>query len=294
MSLHAWIALAALVPTIVLVGLCNTVGYHRLLTHRSFKTRGWVRNTLTFLSAQYSGSPMAWVGAHRVHHAVSDREGDPHTPLHGFWFAHCGWLCGTRNPVLCFLFALSGFGLQARFLIVDVRRLLGKVKPTWRTLTRDLEKERFMRFLDVPLVLVASFAIQVACAWLIGGWWGIVWLWFVHWFLNNFTWIVNSACHWPTLGEHPHDTRDQSRNVRWLALITHGESNHNAHHRHQRCAHHGIDGGPDLSWHVIRGLAALGLASDVEGPPRERAPAKAAASPASLNAPVPVAIEEQV
>src|SRR6476659_2082096 len=110
MSTGGVIALVALYPVIVVVGLSNTVGYHRLLTHHSFKTPGWLRNTITFLSAQYSGSPMAWVGAHRVHHTVSDTDGDPHTPRKGFWYAHCGWLCGTRDPILCALFALSGVG----------------------------------------------------------------------------------------------------------------------------------------------------------------------------------------
>jgi fatty-acid desaturase len=265
------IAIVALYPVIVVVGLSNTVGYHRLLTHGSFKTPRWLRYSITFVCAQYSGSPMAWVGAHRVHHTISDTDGDPHTPVKGLWSAHCGWLCGTRNPIACALFALSGFGLQVRFLVVDVRRLFGRVKPTWRTMTRDLGKEPFMRVLDAPLVLTACFAAQVALAWWLGGWWGLAWLWGVHVVLNNLTWIVNSACHWPTLGERPHETRDRSRNVRWLALLTHGESHHNAHHKHPRSARHGIDGGYDLSWTVIRGLAKVGLAWDIQLPKTEAA-----------------------
>ncbi|HTJ43522.1 MAG TPA: acyl-CoA desaturase [Kofleriaceae bacterium] len=261
------IAIAALYPVIVIVGLTNTIGYHRLLTHHSFETRGWLRATITIVCAQYSGSPMAWVGAHRVHHTISDTDGDPHTPAKGFWHAHAGWLCGgVRNPILCILFALSGFGLHVRFFVVDLRRLAGRVKPTWRTMTRDLVKERLMRVLDTPLVISACFAAQLALAWWIGGWWGIAWLWLVHVVLNNATWIVNSACHWPGLGDRPHQTRDRSRNVRWLALLTHGESHHNAHHRHPRSAHHGFDGGYDLSWTVIRGLARLGLAWDLQTP----------------------------
>ncbi|MCE9577601.1 MAG: acyl-CoA desaturase [Deltaproteobacteria bacterium] len=267
MSTSSWVAIVALYPVIVLVGLTNTVGYHRLLTHGSFKTKKWLRYAITFVCAQYSGSPMAWVGAHRVHHTISDTEGDPHTPVRGFWFAHCGWLFGgVKNPVLCILFALSGFGLQLRFFVVDIRRILGKVKPTWRTMTRDLGKERFMRALDVPLVISACFAAQVAAAWFLGGWWGIAWLWLVHVVLNNATWAVNSICHWPGMGTRPHETRDRSRNVAWLAIVTHGESHHNAHHKHPRSARHGIDGGHDLSWTVIRGLSKIGLAWDVQLP----------------------------
>ncbi len=262
------LALFALYAATVVLGLANTIGYHRLLTHRAFKTTAWLRGTLTFLAAQYSGSPMAWVGSHRIHHTVSDTASDLHTPTKGFWYAHAGWLAGTRNPVLCFLFALSGFGLQVRFFVVDVLRLLGKNPPVWRKMTRDLEKERFMRWLDVPLVMSWCFALQVAAAWLVGAWWGIAWLWFLHVFVNNSTWIVNSACHWPTFGHRPYATRDQSRNVRWLAVLTHGEANHNAHHKYPRSARHGLDGEPDASWAVIQALAWLGLAWDVQLPER--------------------------
>jgi stearoyl-CoA desaturase (delta-9 desaturase) len=262
------LALFAFYPMSLVFGLANTVGYHRLLTHRAFKTTAWVRGTLTFLCAQYSGSPMLWVGAHRVHHTVSDTASDLHTPTKGFWYAHSGWLIGTRNPVLCFLFALSGFGLHVRFFVFDVLRLLGKHPPVWRKMTRDLEKERFMRWLDVPLVISGCFALQVGAAWLVGAWWGIAWLWFAHFFLNNATWIVNSACHWPTFGVRPYSTRDQSRNVRWLAVLTHGEANHNAHHKYPRSARHGLGGEPDLSWAVIQALASMGLAWDVQLPER--------------------------
>jgi len=266
MSLEHIVALVGLYGAIVVLGLANTVGYHRLLAHRAFKTRGWIRAALTLLAAQYSGSPLAWVGAHRVHHTLSDTPADPHTPVNGFWYAHAGWLCGTRNPLLCALFALSGFGLHVRFLVVDVQRLLGRWQPTYRAMTRDLMKEPLMRALDLPLVITLCFAAQLAAAWSLGGWWGIAWLWFLHAFVNNATWIVNSACHWPGVGERPHATRDQSRNVRWLARLTHGESSHNAHHKWPRSARHGLDGEPDASWQLIRALEGWKLAWDVQLP----------------------------
>lgn len=260
------LGLVAIYPVIVVLGLSNTVGYHRLLSHRSFKTAPWLRNTITFVCAQYSGAPMQWVGAHRVHHTLSDTASDPHTPTKGFWFAHSGWLCGTANPIVSFVFALSGFGLHVRFFVVDVMRLAGKHPPIWRAMTRDLEKERFMRWLDMPLVMTACFVVQVALAWMIGGWWGIAWLWAVHLVLNNATWIVNSACHWDGAGSRSYETRDHSRNVWWLALVTHGESSHNCHHKYPRSARHGLDGELDTSWLVIRMLDRLGLATDVQLP----------------------------
>lgn len=260
------VGLLVLYPTIVLLGLSNTVGYHRLLSHRSFKTSPWLRYTLTALCAQYSGAPLQWVGAHRAHHTLSDTDGDPHTPIKGFWYAHSGWLCGTQNPIACALFALSGFGLHVRFFVFDLLRLAGKRPPIWRAMARDLEKEPVMRALDVPLVITACFAAQLALAWAIAGGWGIAWLWFVHCFVNNATWIVNSACHWDACGSRPYETRDHSRNVRWLAVLTHGESNHNSHHKYPRSARHGLDGEPDVSWRMIRGLSRLGLATDVQLP----------------------------
>ena len=127
-----------------------------------------------------------------------------------------------------------------------------------------------MRLLDAPFAIPACFAAQLAGAWWLGGWWGIGWLWAAHLVLNNATWIVNSACHWPPLGLQRFQVRDRSRNVGWLALLTHGESNHNTHHRYPRSARHGLEGELDTSWAVIRALARLGLAWDLQLVPEPR------------------------
>ncbi len=262
-------AFVGLYAAIHICGISNTVGYHRLLTHRSFKTNWLIRNGLTLFAAQYSGSPMQWVGAHRVHHTLSDREGDPHSPKDGFWHAHAGWMFNTKNVPLCILATLSGFGLQFRFLVVDVLRLAGiydKKKQVWKKMTRDLQKERFMRLLDAPLVIPAMFAGQVTAVLLIGGWWGLAWLWAAHFVLNNFTWAVNSICHLPSMGVAPFAAKDQSRNVWWLTLMTHGEANHNAHHKYPKSARHGLNGELDPSWTFIRTLEKLGLATEVQLP----------------------------
>ena len=121
-----WIDLTIMAVTYVLFGLGVTVGYHRLLTHNAFKTHAFTRNALALLAACYGGSPLLWVGVHRVHHAVTDWQADPHTPKRGFWFAHCGWFIESTNPARCALFALSGFGLQVRFFYWDILRLLGR------------------------------------------------------------------------------------------------------------------------------------------------------------------------
>lgn len=275
-----WIIWAgSLLVMLQAMGLSNTVGFHRLLTHKSFKTRPWLRNTLALLCAQYSGSPMLWVGVHRVHHTISDWKTDPHTPKNGFWWAHCGWLCGTPNPLACALFALSGFGLHARFAYWDVQRLLGWREENHKKMTRDLEKEWFMRMLDLPFAMLVMLAVQVAAAWLIAGWWGMLWLWALHFTLNNSTWLVNSVCHWPTVGTRPFDSKDESRNVRWLCWLTYGEASHNAHHKYPKSAKHGLLGEPDMSWRVIRLFERLGWAWDVQLPKEFREPEPAAAAP---------------
>ena len=243
-------------------GLGNTVGYHRLLTHRSFSTHWWVRDGWTLLGAMHSGSPMMWVGLHRLHHTKSDGPEDPHTPLHGFWYAHCGWILGISNPLIALMFAMSGFGQQAAFLVHDVRRILGRNPPTWRQLCPDLIQWRLMRVLDVPLVIPALFLLQVGLVSGLAGWWGVFWLWAVHVTLTNGSWAVNSVCHWPQFGVETHPNRDQSRNVAWLAIVTYGEAFHNNHHRYPKSAWHALGLGMDLSWTVIRIMVRLGLAHD--------------------------------
>ena len=255
-AIVSWLVFATL------LGLGNTVGYHRLLTHRSFKATGWVRATFTLLGAAHSGSPVLWVGLHRYHHARSDTEDDPHSPKDGFWAGHTGWLINAKHPLPCILFALSGFGQQLMILIHDVRRLMGKNPPTWRSVCADLMKERLMRTLDTPMVMPLIFMVQVVAVWMYAGWWGILWLWALHAAMTNSSWAINSICHWPRFGEQPFDTGDDSRDVPWVAWFTNGEGFHNSHHRFPKSACHALHGGPDLSWAVIRVLIWSKLASD--------------------------------
>lgn len=257
------LSLLALWAALVLCGLGNTVGYHRLLTHRAFRAGPGVRGLFTLLGAVTGGSPLFWVGLHRFHHLHSDSEDDPHSPHKGFWWAHCGWLLGTEHPVLCAAYAVSGFGQQASILVHDLRRLAGRNPPTWHKLCRDLKEDPLLATLDKPGVMPVFFAMQVGLAWAIGGPWGLLWLWGLHAFVTNSSWAVNSLCHLPSLGHQPHDTGDDSRDVPWLALLTNGESYHNGHHRYPRSARHGLEGGLDLSWWTIAALARIGLATDV-------------------------------
>jgi len=250
-----------------LLALGNTAGCHRLLTHRSYEAVAPVRYALTLLSAAHAGSPVLWVGVHRVHHAFADTDLDPHSTIKGFWYAHCGWLCsGARNLVPCVLFALSGFGLQFTYLVNDIRRLLGHLKPAWRAMCRDLMKERLMVVLDTPLVIPALFGLQLWAAWAIGQWWGVLWLWSLHVVQNNISWVINSACHHPAFGTRVHDAGSRACNVAWLAWLTHGDSYHGHHHLHPVSARHALEGGIDMSWLFICTLHRLGWATDVKLP----------------------------
>lgn len=265
--------LAAFVLAFVALGAGNTVGYHRLLTHRAFKAPTPVRAVLTLLGALHAGPPLLWVGLHRLHHLRSDGPEDPHSPrTRGFWYAHAGWLLGGPPAPVAAAFALSGFGQQVVTLVHDLRRLAGRNPPVWRELCRELEADPAVAWLERPLVTPALFATQVGVAVLLAGPAGLAWLWALHLLLTNTSWAVNSVCHTPGLGRAPHDTGDDSRDVPWLAPLTLGEAYHNAHHRYPRSARHGLGGGFDPSWVLIRALCALRLASDPWLPRSERAP----------------------
>ena len=252
------------------MGLGNTVGYHRLLTHRSFVAPRPVRWGLALLGALHSGSPILWVGLHRLHHARSDDEGDPHSPRQGFWWSHCGWLIHTAAPLPAVLFALSGFGQQASIVVHDLRRVLGRNPPQWRELCPKLMEDPFLRLLDVPGIMPALFVLQVVGGWLVFGMPGIAALWLVHLWLTNTSWAINSIAHTERLGRRTFSTREGSVDVPWLAVLTHGEGYHNGHHRYPRSAKHALEGGWDLSWWVIQAMVAVGLARDVWLPRKYR------------------------
>jgi stearoyl-CoA desaturase (delta-9 desaturase) len=213
------------------------MGYHRLLTHRGYKTPKAVEYFLTLCGTlALEGGPVAWVTTHRIHHAHSDHEGDPHTPRDGRWWSHMGWI-------------LRGTAQQHE------RAVLLRYAP-------DLMKDRFHvwadRFYWLPLVLlgVALFAFG-----------GLPYLLSCIFFRVTVglhaTWLVNSATHlW---GRRRFQTGDNSTNNWWVALLTFGEGWHNNHHAHPRAARHGLAWYEiDVNWWGIRTLQLLGLAKSVK------------------------------
>jgi stearoyl-CoA desaturase (Delta-9 desaturase) len=244
-----------------------TVGFHRLLTHRSFATTPLLRGVLTALgSAAIEGPAISWVADHRKHHACSDREGDPHSPhvghgagvrgaLRGFYHAHVGWL-----------FIHTQRGCKQRFapdLIADpVVSFIDRTFVLWALVG-----------LAVPFGLGVAIGGSVAAGLTALLWGGAVRVFVVH----HLTYSVNSLCH--MFGRRPFDTQDESRNLAWLALPTLGEAWHNNHHAFPTSAVHGLGRWQiDVSGLLISGLEKLGLAWDVVRPTPTRQAAKASSA----------------
>ena len=236
----------------VLTGLGVTVGFHRHLTHRSFKTRPAVRAVLAILgSAAIEGPVISWVADHRKHHAFADREGDPHSPHVDHGVGWRGALRGLLHAHLGWLFRHDQRGARARY-------------------APDLLADPVIRFVDRTFViwalagLAAAFGLGVAIGGsTAAGLTGLLWGGGVRLFvLHHATYSINSICH--VFGRRAFDTADESHNVSWLALPTFGEAWHNNHHAFPTSARHGLAHGQiDLSAMVIRGLEAAGLAWDV-------------------------------
>jgi fatty-acid desaturase len=214
------------------------IGYHRLLTHRGFTASKWMTRFLaTCATLAVQSGPISWVTTHRIHHAFTDLEKDPHSPRNGVWWSHIGWI----------------FEGVAQLQPESVRR---KYSP-------DLMKDPYLVFIDkyywVTTVVVA------AALYAIGGFSMVVWAVFVRVVVSwHFTWLVNSATHlW---GSRRFDTRDDSRNNGLVALVTFGEGWHNNHHAIPRSARHGLTAREiDVNWIQLKAMEKLGLISDLYG-----------------------------
>ncbi|MDV2994213.1 MAG: hypothetical protein N4J56_003867 [Chroococcidiopsis sp. SAG 2025] len=215
-------------------GLGVTLGFHRLVTHRSFQTPKWLEYFLVFCGTlACQGGPIEWVGTHRAHHLYSDTEPDPHDSNKGFWWSHIGWLI-YRRPIELDL---------ARF-------------------TKDIAGDPVYQFLEKNMIFI-QIALGVVLL-LLGGWSFVVWGIFVRVvFVYHCTWLVNSATH--KFGYRSHESGDRSTNCWWVALLVFGEGWHNNHHAFQYSARHGLEWWEiDLTWMTICLLQALGLAKNVK------------------------------
>jgi stearoyl-CoA desaturase (delta-9 desaturase) len=262
-ELH-WRDVAILAVMYLATGLGVTVGFHRLLTHRSFKTSPWLRGVLAVLGTMsVEGPVISWVADHRKHHAYTDRLGDPHSPhvdhgggwrgaLRGLLHAHVGWL-----------FDHTQRGARERF-------------------APDLLADPVVAFVDRTFVLwsLLGLAIPFGLGLLIGGtlgagleallWGGAVRILLLH----HVTYSINSLCHF--FGRRRFRTDDHSRNLLWLAPLSFGEAWHNNHHAFPTSAFHGMGRGEiDISGLAIATLERAGLVWEVQRVAAERQAAKA-------------------
>ncbi len=228
--------IAALITWWIAASWGTGLGYHRLFTHRGFKVPKLMEYFFNICgSLAMQSGVISWVTTHRIHHGFTDTEKDPHSPRHGTYWSHIGWIFrGTAQ---------------------------NQTIATMQRYAPDLMKDKTHRFLNkyywmTPIVVGAIlFAI--------GGWamvlWGIFLRTVMAW---HFTWLVNSATHlW---GTRRFDTRDDSRNNALVAAVTFGEGWHNNHHAHPRSAKHGIAWYEfDVNYVQLKIMEKLGLVTDI-------------------------------
>ena len=250
-----WLYLSMLVGGWLLTGMGITIGFHRLLTHRSFETYKWVRTFWMALGAlSVEGSPLVWCAVHRRHHEHSDQPGDPHSPhlhgngwwnaLRGLWYAQAGWL-------------FTGYWSS----------------PDLQRYVPDLLAERSLVLVDklyylwviVSLALPAIIGGLATLSWQ-GAFLGLIWGGLVRIFVtHHITWSINSICH--VFGRREYAAHDESRNNWLCGLLGLGEGWHNSHHAFPTSARHGLEWWQfDASWLVIRAMQAVGLAWNVRLP----------------------------
>ena len=209
------------------------LGFHRQLTHRSFHTPKWLERLLAvFGSMALQGSPNDWVTTHRLHHAFCETDKDPHSPRHGTYWAHVGWVTkGTSQD--------NSLEVEKRYI-------------------PDLLKDKFLvglsKYWYIPTI------ISAVILGFIGGWSMVLWGVFLSTTLGwHFTWFVNSVTH--VWGSRRFETRDDSTNNGWVAAVSFGEGWHNNHHAYPTSARHGLTWREfDVNWIQIKILEKLGLA----------------------------------
>jgi len=238
-----------------------TLAYHRLLTHRSFKTPKWFEYLITICGClEWQGGPIRWVGTHRLHHKESDHEADPHTPKHGFLWAHMTWCMHrdhadfkpyeaakdlTRDPVHVFL---DKYFYLPQFILGGLLYAGGYLAGEYL-------------FAMNGHMLALSWVVWAICIRTVATYHG--------------TWFVNSATH--TWGYRNFNTTDDSRNSWWVAFVSFGEGWHNNHHAFQRSAAHGLKWWEfDMTWLQIKFLSLIGLAKEIQLPSEEELAKRAA------------------
>ncbi|XP_076888049.1 delta-9 acyl-lipid desaturase 2-like [Bidens hawaiensis] len=239
-----WGAFWVMVVLSIFTGIGVTLGYHRLLTHRSFKLPKWLEYFFAYCGV-HAGQrdPIFWVSVHKNHHKYTDTEKDPHSPREGFWFSHIGWF--HYNEYLA--------------------TKCGESKSGQYSNVPELKAQWFYRFLHDTYVW-HTIGLGTLL-YVLGGFPYLAWgMGMRAVMVNHFTFFATSVCHiW---GERPWKTPDTSTNnclkYWWVAFLTFGEGWHNNHHAFPSSACHGMEWWQlDLTLELIKFLEMVGLAKDV-------------------------------
>ena len=235
----SWVDWSMFVMLYMITGLGITVGYHRLITHRSFKCPKWVEAAFLIAGGMaLENSALRWAGDHIRHHARCDQKEDPYNATLGFWHSHCGWIFWkdpNRDPKYA-------------------TRLLQDPLIMW-------QNQYYL-----PIVLT-GLALPFVVGLIYNGWIGGIGCFLLAglaraFFVLNSTFFINSICHiW---GDQPHGTSNSSRDSWWISLLTFGEGYHNYHHMYQSDYRNGVRWyNFDPSKWLIWTLSKLGLAYDL-------------------------------
>ncbi len=222
-------------------GLSSSLYFHRTLSHKSAELHPILEYFfLTGAAISLSGSPISWVAIHRYHHVHPDTETDPHSPVHGRFWAYLGWVAHIDLEIL---------------------------EELNKTYAKDLLAKPMYRIFDHKLMLILPFLIYNLLLFIFLGLGGIVWgSLLATLFSYNFHWmLIASFCHESKFGYRRFSTPDKSRNIPWLSLLTFGESLHNNHHKYPsnfqlKSAKNEFD----FSYVCIRFFEQIGLAKNIK------------------------------
>ena len=199
----SWPMILMAIALFILTGISITAGYHRLYSHRAYKTNKFIEVPLVFLGTMAGqGSILRWANDHRLHHKHVDTEKDPYSIKKGFWHAHILWLFEKPDPIIP--------GLVA-----------------------DLTKNKLLVFQDRyygTLFFMSNALVSLAIGWLLNDFVGAFFLaWWVRLFaVHHSTWFINSLAH--TWGSKSYYKELSAVDNYLISLLTFGEGYHNYHH----------------------------------------------------------------
>ncbi len=272
-----WVDLTLFLTMYTVCAFGITLGFHRMLTHKAFQAHPWVK-TFFLISGSMAmqGPALHWAATHTQHHANSDDEGDPHSPLKSLWHAHVGWILNDFKP--------------------DIQKYAGAMlKDPIIVFVHNTFWLWVFVGLAIPSLIGAGAAHLIGQSAWFGALTGLIWGGFVRLFFNqHVTWAVNSICH--TFGSRQFETTDESRNNFLFGILAMGEGWHNNHHAFPRSARHGMSWKqPDPSAWAIWLMEKLGLIKDVVLISRKRIEARLRSEPDPTPDPVilPIPAEQR-